>query len=171
MTRGENRTNHVGLVSRLGWRYSRQDSCCQATWRQTSDRQSTAVSPVRPFANRHLTVPFCPLEPFHHNLLWYCHVNNSIYFAGNPIIFIAGLGLSSRAAMLPQLVTRPLLESSIENSKPLPRSYFENMMKNRETRINLGWKRELLVLKIRKACSLIWNFNRRLLRSYRLITS
>ena len=95
--KAENRTNHVGLVSRLGWRYSRQDSCCQATWRQTSDRQSTAVSPVRPFANRHLTVPFCPLEPFHHNLLWYCHVNNSIYFAGNPIIFIVSLGLSSRA--------------------------------------------------------------------------
>jgi len=51
------------------WRYFGQDSSCQATWRQTSDRQSTAVSPVRPLANRYLTVPFCPRSRF---IIIYC---------------------------------------------------------------------------------------------------
>lgn len=53
----------------VGWRYFGQDSSCQATWRQTSDRQSTAVSPVRPLANRHLTVSFCPRSRF---IIIYC---------------------------------------------------------------------------------------------------
>lgn len=42
------------------------ESRCQSTWRQTSDRQSTAVSPSD-LSRPRLTVPFYP--PLHHNLL------------------------------------------------------------------------------------------------------
>lgn len=59
----------LGSSGLAGWRYFGQDSSCQATWRQTSDRQSTAVSPVRPLANRYLTVPFCPRSRF---IIIYC---------------------------------------------------------------------------------------------------
>lgn len=76
---------HHVLHRTFGADVTPQERRCQATWRQTSNRQSTAVSSVRPLATTSLSVPFYP--PLHHNLLWHRRVNNSIYFTVPTLLF------------------------------------------------------------------------------------